>query len=100
MTRRLQSIGKFQPSAVDAAMKNNFAGTTRWDDVKIVNCATAGTAVIVKHDLGTVPNDIRIQPMVHGVAWPDTDDMKMWTVDIVVFHASTVGRYMVWAGIK
>ena len=98
--RALRSVGALTTDAIGSVMEANLAGTTRWDDVKVVNCATAGTAVVVKHDLGVVPNDIRIQPMVHGVAWPDTDDMKMWTADIVVFHASTVGRYMVWAGIK
>ena len=98
--RALRSIGAFTPDAVGRAVEENLAGTTRWDEMKIVNCATAGTAVVAQHGLGVVPNDIRIQPMVHGNAWPDSDDLKMWSSTIVVFHASAVGRYMVWAGIR
>lgn len=100
MTRKISSVDRPDVDSINSTLKSNLDGTVRWDDVKTVSCQTAGGVVIVPHDLGSVPNDIRVVPMINAEYWVDSSDLKLWSNQIITFHASLAGRYMVWAGVR
>lgn len=85
---------------LNTANVGNLQNVTRWSSEVVVNSAGAGAAVVVTHDLGTVPTMLHVEPWVDSRWWADQDDRRVWSLTTVTFHVSApTGRFSVRAGL-
>lgn len=88
------------PDKINAAAAANLKNVVRWSTPVAANSAGLGAAVVVPHDLGVIPNAIRVVPLVDSRWWVDQDDRSTWNTATVTLHTSHAGTFLVRAGIQ
>lgn len=97
--QKLQTvIDKATPDVINNAMRSNLKGVVRWSTAATVYNGSAGGRVVVQHDLGVVPNEISVTPMLDSRWWVDSSDRATWSSSAIAFHASATGQFVIKAG--
>ena len=86
---------------INLAATSNLSNVITWSTPVTVNITQgAGGTITVTHDLGTVPNVIRIESWIDCRWWADADDRRVWSATTVTFHVSAPdGQLTVQAGV-
>lgn len=94
----LRYISASSSDEINAAATANLQNVVRWSSPVVAFCPTAGTQVVVNHDLNAVPDRISIEPWIDCRWWCDQDDRAGWTQYAIAFHCSADGKLTVRAG--
>jgi hypothetical protein len=96
----LSNVANPSPDQINRTLGSNLRNVTRWSTPVTVFSPGAAAAVVVHHDLGTVPNTIEVEPFVDGRTWWDQDDRRTWSETQIVFRSSHQGSFVVRAGVQ
>lgn len=96
---KLRSVVR-SPNAdeINTAMGANLQNVTRWSTPVTANAAGGAAAVVVAHDLGTVPNTFHVESHVDSRWWIDADDTQSATT--MIFRTAHAGVFVARAGIQ
>lgn len=96
----LSNVATPTPDQINRTISANLKNVTRWSSPVLVYGAGAAAAIVVTHDLQTIPNTIEVEPYVDGRWWADQDDRRVWNATQVVFRSSHQGQFVVRAGVQ
>lgn len=90
--------GGVTPDAINTALRQNLRQVERWSSVFVGTCTVAGESFTCSHDLGKVPDRVRVLGWQSGDWWATEADRRLWTDKTVTLRAAVVGRYDVITG--